>query len=186
MATAICEKHKLRFDPETQSGCVLCRKEAAAASGIAPPAPTAESAGRGPHAAPESGSAGDILAPLGVAAAIWVVSALTLFAVHREMAAVYVFEDAAFDSASGDLQEGGTDDPGFVPSPAPGTAPGQTDAVLREIEALQDQEAQQPAGLPTSEQLSPRQESGGEEEPSTEPVEIVVEGGDPPRRLPQP
>ncbi len=192
MATAICEKHKLRFDPEMQSGCVLCRKEAAAAAGIAPPSPAAEVASRVSHSAAETGSAGGILAPLGVAAAIWVVSALTLYTVHQEMAAVYVFEETAIETASGDAPEGGAEDPGFVPSPAPGTAPGQTDAVLREIEALQGQEPHHPAetgappGLPSSEQLAPQQGSGSEEEPSTDPVEIVVESGEPPPEIPQP
>lgn len=68
MATVVCEKHGLRYDPERAEGCVICRREAAG-----PTATAARPAGR----------------PLGLGplllltVAIWLVSAFALFSAHR-------------------------------------------------------------------------------------------------------
>lgn len=73
MATVVCEKHGLRFDPERADGCVLCRREA---GGTATPRAARLGDGR-------SGSIG--LAVV-LTFAIWVVAGLLLFGAHRAVA----------------------------------------------------------------------------------------------------
>jgi hypothetical protein len=178
MATAICEKHKLRFDPETHSGCVLCRKEAGAVPAEA--APAAKSAG--PAAGPAGEAAGGLGGPLGVAAAIWLVAALALYTAHQQLAAAYVFDESELEAGLA-LDE----EQPIAAEPPSGTAAGQTDAVLREIRALQGDEPPlpaetgAPAGVPGPEQLAPPPTPVDDERPSTEPVEIELEGDEPPQ-----
>lgn len=157
MATAVCEKHKLRFDPERQDGCVICRREAAP---LAPPA--AEPAG-----------ADGIGAPLAVASAIWLVSALVLFATQRELARAYVLE-----------QEQPQLDVAFDPEAQPSLGP-QTDVVLQELEALQQEQAERtgtdgaPLGMPSADELSQDADRLREVEGvDSAPVEIELDGED--------
>jgi hypothetical protein len=132
MPTVVCQKHGLRYDPETQIGCVVCRREAAAAAPAATPAAPAED-GLGK--------------PLAVAAAIWLASALVLFAAHREMASVYLAEDEPEYELD------------FDPNRQPSVGP-QTDAALDELEALAREREERtgspgaPLGLPTHDELS--------------------------------
>jgi len=68
MATVVCEKHGLRYDPERANGCVICRRE----EGGAPPSPRA------------SGRARIGLGPvLLLTVAIWLVAGFLLSAAHR-------------------------------------------------------------------------------------------------------
>src|SRR5262245_34239917 len=96
MSIATCEKHGLRFDPETQAGCVLCRKEAVAASGVAPTVSTAaQRAERPSPAAVSPVPANGVLAPLAVAVGLWLVSALALYTIHQQIAVSIVAAQAA-------------------------------------------------------------------------------------------
>ena len=184
MPTVVCEKHRLRYDSETQSGCVLCRKEAAAAGGVpvaggAPGAATSRSApstaAPGITPAASTGVAG----PLAVAASIWLVSSVLLYGAHHQIAAAYVADQADEESAIFEEEVGAA---GGAPMPSSGTAIGQTEAVLEEIKNLQDEpttyQTGAPPAIPSSEQLSPSQEPLDDEHPSTEPVEIETSGSD--------
>jgi len=72
-SSAICERHRLRFDPRTQSGCVLCRKEAGAT--------TRERAG---------GRRSDSVGPGWLLAALlWLLSGLALSALHASLLASF-------------------------------------------------------------------------------------------------
>jgi hypothetical protein len=134
MPTAVCEKHGLRYDPESQAGCVICRREAGASSLAASPASAAPA---------EDGLA----RPLALAAAIWLISALALFGVHREMATVYL----AADEPEYELE--------FDPDRQPSVGP-QTDAALDELDALAREREERtgdpgaPLGMPTHDELS--------------------------------
>ena len=192
MPTVVCEKHRLRYDSETQSGCVLCRKEAAAAGGVptasgAPgaatnrPAPSTPAPGITPAAS--TGLAG----PLAVAASIWLVSSVLLYRAHHQIAAAYVSDQADEAAAMLEEEEGAA---GGAPVPTSGTAIGQTEAVLEEIKNLQDEptayQTGAPPAIPSSEQLSPSQEGVDDEHPSAEPVETSGSDGDGRAPAPQP
>lgn len=73
MATVVCEKHGLRFDPERTGGCVLCRREAGDDA-------AARAASRG------GGRSGSIGLAVVLTFAIWVVAGLLLFGAHRAVA----------------------------------------------------------------------------------------------------
>jgi hypothetical protein len=170
MATVVCEKHRLRYDAETQSGCVTCRREAAATAGGVLPG-SAPAAGRQPEVASSIPKVG-LTIPLAVAASIWFVSAFVLYAAHRKIAANFL-SDPAVEAA----------ELGLETEPTPGTAAGQTDAVLEELRILQGDEPAPygtgaPPAIPSSEQLAPESPRIDEsEEPNTEPVEF--ETGEP-------
>ena len=72
-ASALCERHRLRYDPRTQTGCVLCRREEAGASSVEPVA--------------KGGAADDVRRGWAVAALLWLAAAGALFGVHRQIAA---------------------------------------------------------------------------------------------------
>lgn len=69
---AVCERHGLRFDPATQEGCVICRRERAGTT----PAPRAEA----------SAGAGRAWA---VAVLLWLSAGGVLFLAHREVLASF-------------------------------------------------------------------------------------------------
>lgn len=68
----VCGRHGLRFDPATQTGCVICRREGAGAT------PT-------PRAASPAG-AGRAWA---IAALLWLAAGGVLFLAHREVLASF-------------------------------------------------------------------------------------------------
>ena len=192
MPTVVCEKHRLRYDSETQTGCVLCRKEAGAAAGAtvpnevpaaaasrpAPGSPAPASSKPQSPAAPPPAATG-VAGPLAVAASIWLVSSVVLYTAHHQIAAAYASDPADEEAAMLAEEESAE---GGAAMPRSGTAIGQTEAVLEEIRNLQDEPAAHqtgaPPAIPSSEQLSLSQEPVDEEHSSTEPVEIETSGSD--------
>lgn len=72
MATVVCEKHGLRFDPERSSGCVLCRRE----QGGEAAAPAA--------AAPAARAGQSVLPAVALTLVIWVIGGVLLFSAHNQ------------------------------------------------------------------------------------------------------
>lgn len=180
MATALCEKHKLRFDPETQTGCVLCRREAGQVSpsaGAPPPTPVEAGAERplpaiapvraapAPAVAPPAAAAPEpteIARPLAIAALIWLVSAVVLYGIHARLAANFLYGETGANEAS----LGVLDDDAEAVRPGAGTAVGQTEAVLDEIAKLnQDGDAGADGGEPTEGEDATAEDDGGVEAP---------------------
>ena len=73
MATAMCEKHGLRYDPSVHAGCVMCRRETAETTMAKPPA-TARSTPAGDRS---------IVPALVVSVLLWVTFGAVLFSAHQ-------------------------------------------------------------------------------------------------------
>lgn len=72
----VCERHGLRFDPATQSGCVLCRRERAAAEA--------------PEARPVRPTTIDAVGPGWlVAALLWLAAGAALYGLHERVLAAF-------------------------------------------------------------------------------------------------
>jgi hypothetical protein len=183
MVVVVCEKHQLRYDAETQSGCVVCRREAA----------TPEAGGStAANAAPvREASAGGLLLPLAVAGSIWLLSAAVLFVTHQSLAAAYLFDRAEREAAQAAAAERAP-----APSPPeidanaepPGSLDDQTDQAVEELRAQRVQGGGNeppatgtgaPSLIPSSEQLSqpPSPINENEEPTSNEPVVIETGSG---------
>jgi len=76
MATVVCEKHGLRFDPERSSGCVLCRREQGGDAAAAP----------GAAVAPAARGGQGVLPAVALTLAIWVIGGVLLFSAHKQAA----------------------------------------------------------------------------------------------------
>lgn len=75
MATAMCEKHGLRYDPSVHAGCVMCRRETGEATMARPPA-TATSARPGDRS---------IVPALVFSVFLWVTFGAVLFSAHQKL-----------------------------------------------------------------------------------------------------
>jgi len=75
MATAMCEKHGLRYDPSVHAGCVMCRRETGEATMAHPPA-GAKSARPGDRS---------ILPALVFSVLLWLTFGFVLFSAHQKV-----------------------------------------------------------------------------------------------------
>ncbi len=131
MATALCEKHNLRYDASAQSGCVLCRRE----QGVLPATAQISTAASDATLA-ASGAPSELTRPLLTAAAIWLVTAALLFASHGLLVATFLGEVLPEEE--------------IVVRQPPQIGPTtitQTEAVLEEMRKLRDSDPTPGAGI---------------------------------------
>ena len=79
-STVVCERHGLRYNPESQSGCVRCRKEAGERIGTTAPRAAVRAGVVRASASSESGS---LAAALAVAFLLIAISSALLYLEHK-------------------------------------------------------------------------------------------------------
>jgi hypothetical protein len=87
MATVICEKHGLRFDPERADGCVLCRRERGGESPAAAAAASVPAAG------------GSLKSALAWTVGLWLAGGTLLYLAHDQVATALRGEEAVDEYA---------------------------------------------------------------------------------------
>ncbi len=114
MVAVKCEKHGLRYNPNTHTGCVRCRKEAGETIGTAPPqpaSPTPPTAAVAAGVIPTRTTQARLMPSLAVTAILIGLTGGTLFLAHSMLASK--IEQMGFDPDSFDPDS--FDPDGFYP-----------------------------------------------------------------------